>query len=154
MTRLLLCALCLACAASAKDGEDLLSEVRLYSEGIRWKKYQDAAARIPPGEREAFLDQREDLEDELHIDDYEIGRVKIRKGKDGALVQVKYTWHLDSLGVVYDTVVEQVWERRGVHWLRTAETRKRGERMPGLEEAPDPGGHEASQENGRRNQPL
>ena len=147
MNRLLLASLvCLGCAASPKDGEDLLGEVRLYSEGIRWKKYQDAAARIPPGEREAFLDQHEALEDELHIDDYEIGRVKIRTGKDGALVQVKYTWHLDSVGVVYDTVVEQVWEKRGVRWFRLAESRKRGERMPGLGEAP--------QEKDRRHRPL
>jgi len=125
-----------ACGSSPKDGEDLLGEVRFYSEGVRWKKYEDAAARIPPGEREAFLDQKESLDDELHIDDYEIARVKLKDGKEGAVVQVKYTWHLDSVGVVYDTVVEQIWERRGVRWLRVAESRKRGERMPGLDEGP------------------
>lgn len=135
---LLLC----ACAHSGKDGEDLLGEIRGYSEGMRWRRYEDSAARIPPGRREAFLDQRDSLDEELRIDDYEIARIKLRNGQNGALVQVKYTWHLDSVGVVYDTVVEQVWEKRGIRWLLTHESRKRGERMPGL------------QENDRQNQPL
>ena len=134
MTRSLALVLLCACASSPKDGEDLLQEVRLYSEGMRWRKYEDAAARIPPGQREAFLDQREALDEELFIDDYEIARIKIGKGKDDAVVQVKYTWHLDSVGVVYDTVVEQIWEKRGVRWLKVEESRKRGERMPGVEE--------------------
>ena len=138
MTRALALLLVLAasCAGSAKEGEDLLGEVRLYSEGVRWRRYEDAAARIPPGEREQFLDQREALDEELRIDDYEIHRIKVSK-QDGAVVQVKYTWHLDSVGVVYDTVVEQVWEKRGVRWLLLAESRKRGERMPGLNEEPE-----------------
>jgi hypothetical protein len=147
----ILCLLLLGCASSPKDGEDLIGEVRVYSEGIRWRKYEDSAARVPPGERETFLDQREALDQELRIDDYEIARVKVRKGKERAVVLVKYTWHLDSVGVVYDTVVEQIWERRGVLWLRVAESRKRGERMPGLGEG---GEGASSQENGRRNQPL
>jgi len=128
-----------ACGNSPKDGQDLLGEVRLYAEGIRWRKYEDAAARIPPGQREAFLDQRESLDDELHVDDYEIDRVKLKDDKDKAIVQLTYTWHLDSVGVVYDTVIEQVWEMRGPRWLRISESRKRGERMPGVGENPPSG---------------
>ena len=139
-----------ACGSSPKDGQDLLGEVRLYAEGMRWRKYEDAAARIPAGEREAFLDQRESLDEELHIDDYEIDRVKLKEGKEGAIVLLKYTWHLDSVGVVYDTVVEQVWELRGVRWLRIAESRKRGERMPGVGERPNSGSSRVLGKMGKR----
>ena len=105
-----LLALLVGCGGTAKDSDDLIDEVRGYQEGLRWRRWEDAAARVPPGEREAFLDQRESLEEELSIDDYEITRVKMKSGgksvKEGAVVLVKYTWHVDSVGVVYDTVVE------------------------------------------------
>jgi hypothetical protein len=107
-----------ACASQQKSTEDLLDTSLQYQEGLRWGRYEDSAAHVPPAAREDF---------------YEVIRVKIAKGKDGAQIQVKYTWHLDSVGVVHETVVEQTWEQAGRTWLITEEVWKRGEKMPGVE---------------------
>jgi hypothetical protein len=116
-------------AAGQSAGERLLNDVRSFHEGLRWRRFDDAADHIPPASREVFLDGREALDDDLRIDDYEIERTKMVK--DGvAEVQIRYTWHLDSKGSVHETVVEQRWERVGKGWILYAEERKRGEPMP------------------------
>lgn len=125
------------CGGQQKNVDDLIDSARGYHEGVRWRRYEDAAARRVPAEREAFLDERSELDEDLRIDDYEIERVKIRTGHKAAILQVKYTWHLDSVGVVHDTVVVQAWEHRGRDWLLVTEYRKRGEPMPGVAEAPE-----------------
>ena len=101
------------CAARPNTTEDLAGEVRAYSEGVRWRRYEDAAAKLPPALREAFLDAHDELDEDLFVDDYEIARLKLHRDRNSAIVQVKYTWHLDSVGVVHDTVVEQRWRRHG-----------------------------------------
>lgn len=122
-----------ACSPKARGHEDdLLSDVRGYQEGLRWRRLEDAAARVPPADREQFLDRLERLEGELFIDDYEITRVKLAPGGEKATVQVKLTWHLDSVGVVYESVLESTWQKLGKGWLRTAETLMRGEAVPGV----------------------
>lgn len=137
MTRLALALLfalaALACSPKARGHEDdLLSEVRGYQEGLRWRRLDDAAARLPPADREQFLDRLERLEGELFIDDYEITRVKHQAGGEKATVQVKLTWHLDSVGVVYESVLTSTWTRVGKAWLRTSEVLERGEAVPGV----------------------
>jgi hypothetical protein len=120
------------------SSEDLMGEIRFYLEGVRWQRYQDAVARLPPERREAFLDEREELDEDLRIDDYEIERVKVSADGRAAVVQVKYTWHLNSVGLVRTTVSELAWQRHGKHWLVMAEVRKRGHEMPGLAEPEEP----------------
>ncbi|MBI4510933.1 MAG: hypothetical protein HY698_14970 [Deltaproteobacteria bacterium] len=123
-----------SCATSTRHDQDLLGEVRGYVEGIRWRRYEDSAVRIPPKEREPFLDERELVDEDLRIDDYEIARVKLGRGGRSAVVQVKYTWHLDSAGVVHESTVEQSWKREELGWFLMTEHLKRGEPMPGVEE--------------------
>jgi hypothetical protein len=124
------------CGGGQKTTDDLLFDVRGYQEGLRWRKYEDSAARLAPSAREDFLDKRDELDDELRVDDYEIMRVKMTDEGKKATVQVKITWHMDRVGVVKDTVVEQGWERHKVGWILVGEKRKRGAEMPGVEEPP------------------
>jgi hypothetical protein len=121
-----------ACGGTQKPAENLMDDVRGYHEGLRWQRYEDAAARLPTAARERFLDAREELDEELKIDDYEITRVKLGRSEKKAVVQVKVVWHLDSVGVVHDTVIEQQWESRRRMWFLVSEKVKRGEPMPGL----------------------
>jgi hypothetical protein len=121
-----------ACAGSQKHTENLLDQSTQYQEGLRWGRYEDAAAHVPPAEREAFLDEHDALAEELRIDDYEVIRVHVKKDHDEAMVQVKYTWHLDSKGIVNETVTDQLWERKGANWWMKEELYKRGEDMPGV----------------------
>ena len=140
MTRALLSSLLVlaACAGSTRNfGETLDLEAHGYAEGLRWRRYDDAAARILPAERERFLDARDRIDKDLRIDDYEITRVHLGKGHRDAKVQIVYTWHLDSVGVVHETTAEQAWEVRGKDWFVVDEVRKVGEAMPGLSERSD-----------------
>ena len=124
-----------ACGASAKNSADLLHDVRAYNEGVRWVKLPQAAVRIPPAEREAFLDEREQLEEELRIDDFEIMRLKTNGDKqDTADVRIKWTWHMDRQGIVRTTTSHQEWRRYGKRWLMLKEAYVRGDSMPGVPE--------------------
>lgn len=108
-------------------------DIRAYNEGLRWDKLPQSAIRIPPAERDAFLDEREQLQDELRIDDFDITRLKTEgKSKDRANVQIRWVWHMDREGIVKETTSKQSWKRRGSRWLMLHEVFVRGDEMPGL----------------------
>jgi hypothetical protein len=130
---LLLPFLLVACAnQGAKHTENLLDASRGYEEGLRWGRYEDAAARRLPPDREAFLDDRDALAENLRIDDYEVIRVHVDHTHAHAHLTVKYTWHLDDEGVVRETVVEEDWVRKGADWFVEHDSKKRGDDMPGV----------------------
>jgi len=124
--------LLVACATRQKQTENLLETSQRFQEGLRWQRFEDAAAHVPPDERESFLDEHDKLSKELRIDDYEVIRVHFAASHDEAMVQVKYTWHLDNEGIVKETVTDQRWELRGLAWFMTEEHWKRGDDMPGV----------------------
>jgi len=119
-----------AACSHVPKGESLLDTARTYNDGVRWERFAAAATAVPPREREAFLDERDELAEDLRITDYEIVRVKERD--DSAEIQVKLSWYLDSEGTVRDTWARQSWERHGRSWRIVAEERVRGAAMPGL----------------------
>jgi hypothetical protein len=127
-------ALVAGCGGGPSATETLMSAVRSYNDGVRWQRLPVAAASIPPAEREAFLDEREELADDLRINDYEVMRLELDDAGVRAKVRVEYTWYLDSVGQVHKTVSSQSWERHGKAWLLAEERRVRGEPMPGLAE--------------------
>jgi len=120
-----------ACGAAPK-GQTLMDAVRNYNDGVRWSRFTAAASAVPARERDEFLDEREELAEDLRITDYEVVRVK-DKGADAADVQVKLTWYKDSEGTVRDTWAKQAWERHGHAWRIVGEAHVRGADMPGLE---------------------
>lgn len=124
-----------ACAPPAGGGYALTDAVRTYTEGVRWERFEAAAAVVPPRERDAFLDERDELADDLRITDTEIVRVTERGNR--AEVQVRLSWYRDDEGVVRESVALQRWERQGKAWRLVAEWRARGDEMPGLREAPE-----------------
>jgi hypothetical protein len=117
--------------AHAPRGQPLMEAVRAYNDGVRWERFAVAASAVPARERDAFLDEREILAEDLNITDYEVVRVSDR-GVDAAEVQVKVTWYRDSEGTVHETWARQAWERRGKAWRIVGERRVRGHEMPGL----------------------
>jgi hypothetical protein len=127
----------LACGGARQRADDLMDSVRGYNEGVRWNRYETAAAAVPPKERDQFIEEREDLEKELHISDYEVVRIGGAPDRT-AHIEVKYTWFKDSEGIVRETRAIQTWERHGKAWMIVDERRSHGPEMPGLRE-PDPG---------------
>jgi hypothetical protein len=141
MTRTLTVAMIAAAAAAAgcggaqKRGDELMASVTTYNDGVRWGRFAAAAAVVPPAEREDFVDERDDLEDDLRISDWQLVKVKA-VGERRARVQIEYTWFLDSVGTVHETQAEQRWELHGKAWLMVDERYKKGEPMPGLADPP------------------
>ncbi len=124
----------LGCGPRAGSSDPMMSAVRGYNENIRWRRFPEAATRIPHAQRDPFLDERESLDDDLRVDDYEIKRVKMGQNKRSARVQIRYTWHRDSRGLVHKTTALQQWERLRGRWFLAQERRVRGKTMPGLAE--------------------
>jgi hypothetical protein len=120
----------LGACGHAPRGESLLDAARTYNDGVRWERFAAAAVAIPPAEREAFLDERDELAEDLRITDCEVVRVKDEG--DSATIQVKLNWYLESEGIAHDTWAKQTWEHHGKSWRIVAEERVRGDAMPGL----------------------
>jgi hypothetical protein len=124
-----------ACAGPSGQGYALSDAVRAYTEGVKWERFDAAAAVIPPRERDLFLDERDQLAKDLRITETEILRLTQRGRR--AEVHVKLTWYRDSEGVVRTSVAAQRWERQGKAWRLVDEHRARGDEMPGLREDPE-----------------
>ncbi|GAB4522611.1 MAG: hypothetical protein Tsb0020_41050 [Haliangiales bacterium] len=126
---------CGGCGAASKNVEPLDTSVTVYNEGVRWQRFQQAASRLPIEDRDDFLDRRDQLHDDLKIHHYEVIRVRYGPKQLRARVQVKYTWFLESRGVVHETHAVQRWQRDDSFWVMIGEHWLRGEPMPGV---PDP----------------
>lgn len=130
-------ALAISCGnANLKSRTQLRDDVRSYNDGIRWRNLPASSMLIPPKERDAFLEEREEVDEELRIGDYEVKRVRYNDARTRALVHVKWTWHMDNEGIVRDTTSRQLWKRYGKQWLMVEEFRVRGDEMPGIPEPP------------------
>jgi hypothetical protein len=123
------------CGAAQRDPEPLDQAVRVYNEGVRWQRFDDAASRLPADRRDDFLDQQDQLHDDLRISEYDVIRVRYDGKQRRARVQIKYTWYLESRGVVHETHAVQTWHRGDEIWVMRGERYLRGERMPGLKDA-------------------
>ena len=139
MTRFHAIALLLLCAGSACSGgaqvrdQELMTDVRSFQEGLRWRKYDQAADHVPAPSRVRFLDAHDELDGDLRIDDYEVLRVTL-SGEREATVRVRYTWHLDSVGRVHESIYDQRWRREGkgrsAIWRVVATEPRSGEPLP------------------------
>jgi hypothetical protein len=108
-----------------KAQESLIDDVRHFQDGLRWRKYDLAADYVPARARERFLDAREEVDEDLRIDDYEVERIMLEDGRDRAEVRIRYTWHLESVGTVHNAVVEEEWEKQGKVWRIVAAEQRR-----------------------------
>ena len=104
----------------------------MYNDAVRWERFSVAAAHLPAGERDHFLDRRDQIHEDLRINDYNVIRVRYDEGHERARVHIKLTWHLDSQGTVHDTHAVQTWRREDKHWILVREEFLRGKPMPGL----------------------
>jgi hypothetical protein len=134
---LLLVAVGPGCGAGTRGPEPLANAVRLYNDGVRWERFDQAAQKRPFAQRDDFLDERDQVHEDLRIHDYEVVRVRYGPQRLRARVHVKYSWYLNSRGVVRETHAVQRWEQQESLWIVTGETRLRGAPMPGLPEPED-----------------
>lgn len=126
------------CSGANPKNADLVADIRGYSDGMRWGDFNAAALRVKPLQRTAFMDQREQLAEDLRIADWEMRRMTYSENRNRAEVHIEWTWLLDSRGIVHTTVTRQAWSRHGKNWILDREERLRGEPMPGVAEPKAP----------------
>jgi len=121
-----------ACMPPSAKAYALTDAVRTYTEGVKWERFESAAAVLPAAQRRGFLDERDLLAKDLRITDTEILRVDERDRR--AEVLVKLSWYSERENIVHTSVATQRWERQGKSWKLVDERRSRGDEMPGLQE--------------------
>ena len=134
LSSLVLFALLAGCGGGSSQRADLIADLRGYGDGLRWNDFNASALRVPPAKREAFMDDHEQLEDDLRVADWELRRLQYDSTRNHAEVHIEWTWLLDSRGIVHKTVSRQMWSRYGKQWIMVGEVRLRGDRMPGMAE--------------------
>src|ERR1700760_4976340 len=106
--------------------DQVLNAAREYNQDVRWGRYDQAADHVPKGESGRFVERRQALEDNLEITDFELVNITIDKKKQTAVARVEYTWTLKDQGIVKKTTTKQAWEKQGMQWVVSKETRVKG----------------------------
>jgi hypothetical protein len=128
-----MCVLLAACATPAGQSDTLNETIRSYNDAIRWERFDNAAAALPPALRAQTVDDWDERAHDLKITEYDIVKVD-SKGSREARAQIKMSWYKNSEGTLRETQLIQTWEKHGKGWLMVDERRLRGHEMPGLPE--------------------
>ncbi len=97
-----------------------------YNRYLRWGDVDRAAEYLPAVSRHAFLEQHDDVRDELVIVDYEITRLQLDKARGTATSRAELTWHTERRLIVETTAVDQVWQWHEGGWVLVDERRANG----------------------------
>ena len=90
--------------------EQLQRSTLMYFDGIRWKKFSQAAVVIPPEDRLDFIQSREGSQDTFFVTSCEVKSVNLDKDKEEAIVEVVYQWYKLPSMTIRTTRLEQTWE--------------------------------------------
>jgi hypothetical protein len=116
--------------------DKLLEVTREYNQGVRWRRFEQAAEHLPLAERRSFFDRHKALEEELDIADCELTRLDIDSKKEHATARVDYVWTLRRRGLVEKTTTDQVWEKKDGEWQLASEVRVSGAPLCLFDEPP------------------
>ncbi len=138
--RLLPFLLVTACATGDGMASKLQDASRDYNRYLRWGDQDRAAAFLPSGSQQAFIEQREALADRLSLVEYEVTRMTLDKQHGTAVSRVELSWHTDRDLVVRKTTLEQTWQWFEGRWILVDERRVGGTPLAGFVEpgAPHP----------------
>jgi hypothetical protein len=130
MTQLLMLLLGVGCVTPAQQRVELLGQnVREWNADVRWARYENAAASLPPDEAKSFLKRVDQVEKDLIIADFEVVNIKVGEPSTKATVIVRFEWYSQSRPIVSSSVIEQRWEFIGGVWMVQDQKRLRGERF-------------------------
>jgi hypothetical protein len=112
------CLLLVLSACLPSGGQDLEIAVHRYNDGLRWKRFAEAASYLPPELRADFLADHLAKEDALHIDQIEVQAVSMVPDTevptfDVVLLAEAYVLPRTVLDRV---VVKQRWQQSGPSW--------------------------------------
>jgi hypothetical protein len=126
-------ALCLllACMTPTQRREDtLIREARTFNDDLRWARYDQLTASLPPEEAPLFMARANAVGDDLVLADYEVTSITFAPDSEKATVGVSIQWYTRRASIVHSTTLEQRWELRNGRWLVAKQRRVRGDRFP------------------------
>ena len=111
-------ALCMLACAGPNAGESLRASVGTYNQSIRWKRYNTAARFLAADKRADFLEQYLSVEDDLHVQSFEVRSVSTyeREGNQVADVILVAEAYLLPSTVVRKTTIVQTWQFQNGGW--------------------------------------
>jgi len=108
----------MACAPSANSlGKSLAFASFEFNDGVRWRKYQQAAKRLSPKIRDAYLDHAEKTDEKVNVSEIDLLRTKIDVQKKTAELRFRFIWHLTSRGIVRKAVLVEHWKQIKDVWF-------------------------------------
>ena len=115
--------------------DQLQRSTMMYFDGIRWKKFSQAALFIPLENRIEFVQKREDARDEFTVTDCEVKGVLYDSGTETAVVEVEYKWYKLPSMTIRTTRLQQKWEFKD-GWLITEQEELKALESEDVEEKP------------------
>jgi hypothetical protein len=120
-----------ACFMEGYSMRDKVTEAaRLYNEGVRWSKLEQAVKYLPKDDARIFVDRMTALEDELEFGDADMVELTLDKKHDKATARMSYIWMLKRRGLLEKTTTEQTWVEKDGRWIMKCEVRLRGSPLP------------------------
>jgi hypothetical protein len=104
--------------AHGQQGDELEAANNVFAKALRWSDFKGWAQQVVPERRAEFLKLAATDEDNLKVNDYEIGDVQI--SSDKAIVHSRVSWYrLPSITNKTESM-SVLWERKGGTWLITS----------------------------------
>jgi hypothetical protein len=117
--------------------EKFYDATRAYNRSLRWGDFDRASEYLPEAAIDRFLDQHEEVSDDLVILDYRMTRLKLDRQTGKAASRVEVEWHTDRRLIVETTVVDQKWQFWEGDWYLVDERRARGKPLAVFAEIPE-----------------
>jgi len=105
-----------SCATPYSNRKNLRQTVAAFYDDLRWKRFDNAAQRLPEEKQETFLQYCLDTENDLSIDSLEIRSIILHNKNQTAQVILQAEYTLLPSTVVQKRRLAQRWKRDGNAW--------------------------------------
>lgn len=106
------------CGAEYSKKGKLSQHTLVFYDALRWKKFQDMEAFIPPGKMEEFNEEVKKKYKDVKFVNYEITEIKVNKKKDEAGVLVELEWHRLDETIIHECTIKETWSYISMGWFR------------------------------------
>ena len=117
-------------SATQRREDDLIRDARMFNDDLRWARWDQMGATMPPDEKRFFLARVELVGTDLVMCDFEVKSVNFDTGSNAATVSAYVEWYMKTDPNVRHVTLEQRWESRNGRWLMVKQRRSHGDRFP------------------------
>lgn len=114
---LLVVAGCFDCVTEISARRELDEAMFFYQRDLRWQRFSQAADRVDPALREAFIDRCSHLSTRLNINSVEIIDVKLDDDSEAATIRVRYAFVMSPSVTVETVLLKERWVRQDGKWV-------------------------------------